>query len=111
MSDSGTNDPALPGTNDPAPPLRKLVLTDEECLVNFKAHVDRDGLGVFHTPQAIAGFVPIAKEMIRVLFARGCGKEIALQLSLLILYDVVMLIGLTPSRGPGNQKWLTRQHR
>lgn len=90
---------------------RKLVLTDDDCRRKFRTHIAKEELGQFHKDEAIEGFVPIAKTMVKELFKLGCGKEVALQLSLLILYDMVMLIGLTPSRDPSNQIWLIHLHR
>lgn len=100
-------------TNVPSSPkiFKKLVLTDDDCRRKFRTHIAKEELGQFHKDEAIEGFVPIAKTMVKALFKLGCGKEVALQLSLLILYDMVMLIGLTPSRDPSNKTWLTHLHR
>lgn len=46
---------------------------------------------MFHKDDAIEELVPIATKMVKTLFDLGCGKEVALQLSLLILYDFVVL--------------------
>ncbi|KAL0631448.1 hypothetical protein Q9L58_009693 [Maublancomyces gigas] len=78
-------------TNAPSSP-KKLVPTGDDCRKYFRTHIAKEELGQFHKDDAIDGFVPIAETMVKALFKLGCGKEVALQLSLLILYDMVMLI-------------------
>lgn len=78
---------------NPYPPPK---ITEDECFRNFQRFLshEKPGLDVFYSNEDLKMLVPAAKKMILTLFDLGCGKEGALQLSILILYDMVMLIGL-----------------
>lgn len=72
-----------------------LSVTEDQCFNNFTRFVDRDKaeLRIFYNDEALRQLAPIAKTMVERLFVLGCRKEIAMQLSILVLYDLVMLIG------------------
>lgn len=89
--------PLPPTGSKPAPTTLKI--TDDECFNNFKRFLDKEkkGLRLFYPgDDDLKKLVPTAKTMVEKLFGLGCKKEVALQLSILILYDMVMLIGLPP---------------
>lgn len=79
--------------------------------MNFRKHVDGENrsLAIFYKDdESLKTHAPTAKTMIEKLFKLGCTKEIALHLSRLVLYDVVLLIGLSPSEVPVfSSAWLT----
>lgn len=68
-----------------------LSVTEDECFDNFTRFIDTEkvGLRVFYDDDALRKLVPIAKTMVEGLFILGCKKEIAMQLSILVLYDLV----------------------
>lgn len=73
------------------------TITEVECLKNFQDFLkfEKNGLKLFYKDDdSINKLTSHAKTMIEKLFDLGCKKEIALQLSILILYDMAMLIGL-----------------
>lgn len=96
------------GTDPTGAGVAKLpTVTVEECLKNFQKYIDQEKRGTdepkkialkvfYKDDKSLQDLAPAAKIMVEKLFAIGCGKEIALQLSVLILYDLVMLIGLPP---------------
>lgn len=74
-----------------------LTVTDSECFNNFQRfrHREKPGLSVFYNDSDIVRLAIIGKHMANSLLKRGCQKGIAMQLSTLVLYDVVLLIGLS----------------
>lgn len=76
-------------------------VTVDECFNNFAKFLEREksGLRIFFDDMALKGLAPSAKAMVEGLFALGWKKEVAMQMSVLVLYDLVLLIGLplTPS--------------
>lgn len=79
------------------------VVTEQDCFNNFKKFIGREktGLTVFYESDgAIRKLAPAAKTMVDKLFAIGYIKQTALELSILVLYDMVVLIGLAPARRP-----------
>lgn len=78
-----------------------LSVTEEECLNYFTKFLseEKPGLRVFFSDSKIRQKACDAKIMVEQLFLLGCKKEVALQLSVLLFYDFVMLISLslTPS--------------
>lgn len=72
------------------------VVTEEDCFNNFMRFLngEKSGLKVFYSSDEIREFAPIAKTMVDKLLAIGYKKQTALQLSILILYDMAMLIGI-----------------
>ncbi|KAL0630726.1 hypothetical protein Q9L58_010425 [Maublancomyces gigas] len=94
---------AATGSNTGTDPTPKIpTVTVDECFKNFQKYIEHEKRGADESKIALKVFykddkslqdlAPTAKTMIESLFALGCGKEIALQLSVLILYDLVMLI-------------------
>lgn len=86
------------GAEDPeGEDTTRSIVTTDECFANFRRFIDGEkvGLKVFYKDDnAIRELAPIAKIMVETLLSRGCPKEIALQLSLLILYDLALLLGM-----------------
>lgn len=76
----------------------RFGITEQECFNRLQKFLNREkgGLRVFYTDDALLKFAFAAKIMVGRLLHLGCGKETALQLSILVMYDVVMLIGLIP---------------
>lgn len=98
----------LPGNGTGVGLETTTTVTLEECFKNFRKYIDNEKRGTedlkkialqvfYKDDKSLQDLAPAAKTMVESLFALGCGKEIALQLSVLILYDLVMLIGLTPT--------------
>lgn len=92
-----------PPTVDKPPPVNAttptIKITEDECFTNFKRFLKREksGLRVFYPgDEDLKKHAPAAKIMVEKLFGLGCKKEVALQLSVLVLYDMVMLIGSPP---------------
>lgn len=80
-----------------------VTVTVDECFKNFRKYIDGEdrSLDIFYKDdESLKKHAPTAKIMVEKLFSLGCKKEIALHLSTLILYDMVMLIGLAPSSVP-----------
>lgn len=73
----------------------RLSVTEDQCFNNFTRFIQKEkvGLRVFYDDEALRKLAPMAKIMVEKLFVLGCKKEIAMQLSILVLYDMVMLIG------------------
>lgn len=66
----------------------------EEYTRVFGSHLGvKQGLGKFYSPEALEKIVVEAKEMGDELMKQGCSGEYAVPLSLLKLYDIVMLVG------------------
>lgn len=95
--DDMTLDSLLSGTSLGAGNAR-FGITKQECFNRLQKFLNREkgGLRVFYTDDALLKFAFAAKIMVGGLLHLGCGKETALQLSLLVMYDVVVLIGLIP---------------
>jgi hypothetical protein len=91
---------ANPATNDPATEevRERPTTTDEECISFFKDYLEteRKSLKTFYKDEDIPKLGEKAKTMFGALIELGCKKETAQQLTLLTLYDIVMLIGLNP---------------
>lgn len=107
-SATATTAGAATGSNTGTDPTPKIpTVTVDECFKNFQKYIEHEKRGADESKIALKVFykddkslqdlAPTAKTMVESLFALGCGKEIALQLSVLILYDLVMLIGLPPT--------------
>lgn len=87
----------------------KNTVTEDDCFKDFRKYVtgeDRALNKFYKDDESLKAHTRRAKTMVEGLFELGCKKEIALQLSRLILYDLVMLIGLS-LHFPG-RAWLTR---
>lgn len=83
---------AVGGPEPPAPP----AITRAECLEHFRLFIknEKSGLRDFYRDDAaLDGKAAIGEAMVIQLLADGCGEEVALDLALLTLYDIVMLIG------------------
>lgn len=91
--------------------IAKMIVTTDDCFRVLRTFIDKEkvGLKVFYRDDdAIRKLAPIAKAMVDTLLSRGCGKEIALQLSILVLYDIALLLGITPVPPPRcRPSWLT----
>ncbi|KAL0632091.1 hypothetical protein Q9L58_009023 [Maublancomyces gigas] len=72
----------------------EMDLTTEECFVNLQKFLngEKRGLRLFYDDSALQTLAPAAQKMGLALLADGWGKEIAMELSLLTLYDIVILI-------------------
>ncbi|KAL0631443.1 hypothetical protein Q9L58_009688 [Maublancomyces gigas] len=87
-------------TADTVSTVPTFKITEDECFNNFKKFIKREksGLKVFYPQdEDLKKPASAAKTMVEKLFDLGCKKEVALQLSILILYDMVMLIDDSPS--------------
>lgn len=91
-------------------PTPTFYVTEDECFNNFAKFLYREKsrLRIFFDDMALKELAPFAKAMVEGLFALGYKKEVAMQFSVLMLYDLAFLIGmpLTPSlihssRSPG----------
>lgn len=71
-------------------------VTEEECFNNFTTFIDseKQGLRIFYDNEALEKLAPRGKSMVEELLVRGCNRQIAMQLSILVLYDMVLLIGM-----------------
>lgn len=99
---SNTSDtpPPTPGPskkNHPPNP-HQTTITVDECFTNFKKYItnERPGLSAFYDDLALHEVAKKAQDMSEKLLVKKCGKEIAMQLSLLTLYDIALLLGLNP---------------
>lgn len=90
-----------------------MNLTSDECLFHLRRFLDnqRRGLRVFYDDSALQTLAPAAQKMCLALFADGWKKELAMQLLVLTLYDMVILIGSKISPDFSSRVWLTIQHR
>ncbi|KAH0603261.1 uncharacterized protein H6S33_008265 [Morchella sextelata] len=83
-------------TNDPATEevRERPTTTDEECISFFEDYLEteRKSLKTFYKDEDIPKLGAKAKTMFGALIELGCKKETAQQLTLLTLYDIVMLI-------------------
>lgn len=92
-----TGAPGNPDSQTRRPLKTTPAVTEQDCFNNFKKFLGREktGLKVFYNEDGrIRKLAPVAKAMVDKLFAIGYIKQTALDLSILILYDMVMLIGL-----------------
>lgn len=105
MSNMSDTPPPTPGPSDSSkknysssPQLP--TITAEECYANFEKYVrtEKPGLGAFYDVPSLEDAARKARVMVDKLIEMRCGKEVAMQLSLLILYDVALLLGLSPPR-------------
>lgn len=89
-SESGPN----PAWGDIA--AAQLSVTEDQCYKNFTRFIDSEKpeLRIFYDDETLRKLAETAKAMVESLFALGCKREIAMPLSILVLYDLVMLIGL-----------------
>lgn len=81
----------------------RLSVTEDQCFNSLMRFIDREktGLRVFYNDQTLRELAPAAKTMIEGLFGLGCKKEVAMQLSILVLYDIALLIGMfCPATSP-----------
>lgn len=88
-------------TNQRKPRKRMApTVTEQDCFNNFKAFIkhEKQGLQVFYADDsALWKLVPNAQTMAGRLLAMGYMKQTSLDLSILILYDVALLLGSAPS--------------
>lgn len=78
-------------------PRQNLVPKNEYASRFSRFIKSKPGLEGFYNDKALDGKVEKAKEMGDKLMEQGCGGEFAVPLSLLTLYDIVMLIGWSSS--------------
>lgn len=73
----------------------RLSVTEDRCFNHRSRFIAREkaNFQVFHDHQALRQLALNAKVMVEKVFILGCEKAIAMQLSILVLYDIVMLIG------------------
>lgn len=78
------------------PTAPSLFVTEDQCFNYFTRFIDieKPKLRIFYTNEDLRKLAPVAKTMVEQLFVAGCKKEVAMQLSILVLYDLVLLIGL-----------------
>lgn len=83
-------------------PLPSDQVSTVHCLKNFKNFINtqKNGLKAFYTDEALKDLSDAAAAMANKLCEMGCGKETSKQLSLLCLYDIVMLIGMYHATSP-----------
>lgn len=94
------DDESIPGGDWGASTRLRLRVTQVQCFNSLREFLDGWGgveLRVFYKDDDLKKLASAAKKMVETLFDRGCGKEVALHLSILILYDMVVLIGLPRS--------------
>lgn len=96
-----TPNPGKPPADNISVPSKPTVptVTSDDCYKNLKRFIDgeKTGLKVFYNDEALKAKATSAAVMVNELLKMKCGKEIAQQLSLLSLYDIVMLLGLPSS--------------
>lgn len=82
-----------PASGDIAPAV--LSVTEDQCFNNLTRFVEKEkaGLCCFYDEHALRRLALEAKEMVEKLFIRGCNEAVAMDLSVLVLYDIAMLIG------------------
>lgn len=92
IANSTTHDPR----NEQA--RQKPRVTVEECTSFFVDYIvtERESLKTFFKEEDIPKLGEKVKNMFRAMIELGYKESIAQQLTLLILYDIVMLIGLNP---------------
>lgn len=99
IPDMGNETWKQPGAEEPATEdTSGSIATTDECFRHLRAFIEKEkvGLKVFYPyDHDIRMLVPIAKTMIDTLGSRGCGKEVRLDLSILVLYDIVLFLGTT----------------
>lgn len=80
-------------------PTRPISVNHELLL---RAHIEfiksKPGIQTFHgTPTLSSGCIEDGSKMIEALLGKGCPARVAVVLSVLTLYDLVVLIGTNPS--------------
>ncbi|KAL0635218.1 hypothetical protein Q9L58_005864 [Maublancomyces gigas] len=90
-----------PGKKNYPPNPQQTTITVDECFTNFKKYItnERPGLSAFYDDLALREVAKKAKDMAEKLLVKKCGKEIAMQLSLLTLYDIALLLDDSVSMG------------
>lgn len=79
-------------------PMQELVPEGEYTDVFETFTKDKPGLSAFYNADALKLKVQSAKAMGDALMKDGCSREYAVPLSLLTLYDIIMLVGWSSSR-------------
>lgn len=84
---------------DHLPLPRRPTITKAHCLQYLRYFIDKEkpGLLVFYDDNALETRAAKAEMMVNKLVEMGYSMELALDLTLLTLYDLVLLIGLPPS--------------
>lgn len=92
----GSKDGQPPTPNATPNPDDFETITAEECLENFNKFMDNEkpGLRSFYDKEKLEKLSVNAADMVNKLREKKCGKETSKQLSILCLYDLVMLIGM-----------------
>lgn len=74
----------------------ELDAFEKRCLANFELFIrkEKSGLKLFYNEATLAAQARIGAAMMAKLAEQGCGPELAQQLSILALYNIVILIGL-----------------
>ncbi|KAH0603949.1 uncharacterized protein H6S33_006980 [Morchella sextelata] len=90
----GIKDGRPPTPNATPHPEDIETITAKECLQNFNKFIDHEkpGLRSFYSEQQLEKLSVDAADMVNKLRKKKCGKETSKQLSILCLYDLVMLI-------------------
>lgn len=70
-------------------------ITETEVFHHFKDFIadEKKGLEKFYNDTSLKTAAKRGKKMIEALQNDGCGKEVAKDMALLTLYDIVILIG------------------
>lgn len=92
----GAKDGRPPTPNATPHPDDIETITAEECLENFNKFIahEKPGLRSFYDKEKLEKLSVNATDMVNKLREKKCGKETSKQLSILCLYDLVMLIGM-----------------
>ncbi|KAH8145853.1 uncharacterized protein LAJ45_10178 [Morchella importuna] len=90
----GVKDGRPPTPNATPHPDDIETITAEECLENFNKFIahEKPGLRSFYDKEKLEKLSVNATDMVNKLREKKCGKETSKQLSILCLYDLVMLI-------------------
>lgn len=91
----------------------EMDLTTDGCFIHLRKFIDNEKykLRGFYDDSALQTFAHAAQKMGLALMADGWKIELALELSVLTLYDMVILIGSKISPGFSSRVWLIIQHR
>lgn len=73
----------------------RLPVTEDQCFNNLAMFIEEKNLRCCfsYNDYELRRLALKAKEMVEELFIRGCNEAVAMDLSILVLYDIVMLIG------------------
>jgi hypothetical protein len=72
----------------------KEAITKEEIKDRFQSFLESDKPGIAHFFEGdLSKYIEKAETMAAAVNKKGCRRETALELSLLALYDVVLLVG------------------